>query len=115
AQNQSSDMQQTLAANYEARIVPGLRRIQRRFGYLDGGALKELAEELGVPLFQLQAVASFFPHFRMTEPPAVTVHVCRDMACHLAGSAQVMTELREAMAKGGVPVVGVSCQGRCGR
>ena len=108
-------MEQSSAANYEARIVPGLRRIQRRFGYLDRGALKELADELGTPLFQLQAVASFFPHFRMSEPPGVTVHVCRDMACHLAGSARVMQELRDALAKTGVPVEGVSCQGRCDR
>ena len=100
---------------YEARIVPELRRIQREFGYLEPAALERVAQTAGIPLYRLNAVASFFPHFRTTPPPRVSLHVCRDMACHLAGSGEMLAELAPLGAVGAVEIGGVSCLGRCDR
>ena len=98
---------------HDVSLVPALIGIQRRHGYLDREALRKYSEETGVPLHRLQAVASFFPHFRLTQPAKAVLHVCRDMACHMAGSADIISKL--ASLNGRVAVKGVSCLGRCDR
>jgi NADH:ubiquinone oxidoreductase subunit F (NADH-binding) len=76
--------------------------------------LVSFSQDSGTPLYRLQEVASFFPHFRLTPAPQVTVKVCRDMACHLAGAGAALEQLR-AIAGERVCVEGVSCLGRCDR
>ncbi len=97
-----------------ASLIPALQRIQHQFGYLKPEALQQYSDETGVPLYRLHSVASFFPLFNLTPPKPVTLRVCRDMACHLAGSGTI---LREGKARAGelVAVEGVSCLGRCDR
>jgi NADH:ubiquinone oxidoreductase subunit F (NADH-binding)/NADH:ubiquinone oxidoreductase subunit E len=98
----------------EFRILPELRRIQDKHGYLDRHELERFSRNAAIPLSRLQAVASFFPHFRLTPAPALTVRVCRDLACHLAGAAPLLHELGSMEGKE-VRVEGVSCLGRCDR
>jgi NADH:ubiquinone oxidoreductase subunit F (NADH-binding)/NADH:ubiquinone oxidoreductase subunit E len=107
-------MESTESAGYQVRIVPALRQIQDKFGFLNPEALRGFSKDSGIPLYRLQAVASFFPHFRLTPPPAVTVSVCRDMACHLNGSAEMIAHLEKTVGDR-VCVEGVSCVGRCDR
>ena len=94
-------------------IFDELRGIQRAYGYLPEGELRSLADRLDLPLFRLQAVASFYPHFFLAPPARAEVRVCGDMACHRHGG----NELRERLAarfKGqDVAVKHVSCLGRC--
>jgi NADH:ubiquinone oxidoreductase subunit F (NADH-binding) len=101
-------------ALYQPQILPALREIQHEHGYLKPEELKKLSEQSKVPLYRLEAVASFFPHFRRTSPPILTVRVCRDTACHLAGAGQVLKDLA-GLSNGTVHVEGVSCLGRCDR
>jgi len=99
---------------YEPVLLPALQRIQQQFGYLERGALERFSNESGVPLCRLHAVSSFFPHFRHAPPKRVTVRVCRDMACHMAGAAKILHALQQpGVAE--VAVEGVSCLGRCDR
>ena len=99
---------------YQATLVPALQRIQEQFGFLDRAALRQYSEDSGVPLYRLQAVASFFPHFRFAPSKAVTLRVCRDMACHLAGSRRLLDDL-QSTENAQTAVEGVSCLGRCDR
>ncbi len=103
------------AESYRATLVPALHEIQDTHGYLTPAALREYSQRVGVPLYRLQAVASFFPHFRLSPPKKVTVRVCRDMACHLAGSGGMLDALRSLEEGGQVAVEGASCLGRCDR
>ncbi len=103
-----------LAPFYEPVIVPALLKIQRRYGFLPREALQELSKGAGIPLHRLQAVASYFPHFRFEQDTQVVVHVCRDMACKMAGSGEALADLLARPQKD-VTVKGVSCLGRCDR
>lgn len=100
-------------------IVQQLNQIQSRFGYLPRESLVALAERLAVPLYRIEEVVSFFPHYRKTPPPEIEVHVCRDMSCHLRGSAKLIGELQQSLGaeieSGRASVCGVSCLGRCDR
>src|SRR6187401_3542811 len=92
-------------------IVQRLREIQNRFGFLPDEKLRHLAREIGVPLYRIEEVSSFFPAFRLerTSPPDVTVRVCRDMTCHLRGSAELLD------AKHGLPVLAAELSQRTGK
>jgi NADH:ubiquinone oxidoreductase subunit F (NADH-binding)/NADH:ubiquinone oxidoreductase subunit E len=98
-------------------IVKALFEIQERFGYLPKPELEAFAaRNPDYPLHRVHEVASCFPHFRLDPPQGVSVKVCRDMACHLAGSPELRAELEASAAEfgaGAVEVGGVSCLGRC--
>jgi NADH:ubiquinone oxidoreductase subunit F (NADH-binding) len=98
---------------YQPRIIPELHRIQHEHGYLDRAAMEAFSKSSGIPLNRIHAVASFFPHFRTAPPPRVSLRVCRDMACHLAGGGRVIEELAPMAADGRIEITGVSCLGRC--
>ncbi|MDB6146521.1 MAG: nqo, partial [Spartobacteria bacterium] len=99
---------------YSPTLVPALHRIQQQFGYLKPEALQEFSKETGVPQYRLHAVASFFPHFLLTQPKKVVLRVCRDLSCHLAGSGKILREL-SALSSEHVAIEGTSCLGRCDR
>src|SRR4051812_8185333 len=100
-------------------IVQQLNQIQSRFGYLPRESVVALAERLAVPLYRIEEVVSFFPHYRKTSPPELEIHVCRDMSCHLRGSTGMIDSLKKELsaeiAAGRAAVCGVSCLGRCDR
>jgi formate dehydrogenase beta subunit len=94
-------------------IFDELRGIQRTHGYLPEGELRALAERLEIPLFRLQAVASFYPHFFLTPPARAEVRVCGDMACHRHGGNELRGRLEARYQGQDVKVKHVSCLGRC--
>lgn len=103
-------------------LLQRLVAIQDRDGYLRREAMEELVSELRrdgvqIKLRHLHELASFYPHFRLSPPPAVEVAVCRDMACHMNGSADLRRDLsRRCQALGdSVHVQGASCLGQCDR
>jgi NADH:ubiquinone oxidoreductase subunit F (NADH-binding)/NADH:ubiquinone oxidoreductase subunit E len=101
-----------------AIIIDELRGIQRQHGYLPAEALRDLADRLSIPLYHVQGVASFFPHFRLAPPPAVDVRVCADMSCHLRGADRVYRGLQARLSQRGMDGVVVrpaSCLGQCDR
>jgi NADH:ubiquinone oxidoreductase subunit F (NADH-binding)/NADH:ubiquinone oxidoreductase subunit E len=98
-------------------IVQELHKLQTKHGFLPRQELVALGERLAVPLYRIQEVVSFFPHYRTEKPPEVEVHVCQDMACHLRGSAKLIAELQASLegTASEIRVCGVSCLGRCDR
>jgi len=97
-------------------IVQELQQIQERCGYLPEDELLGLSRRLSVPLHRLHEVASFYPLYRLTPPPAASVQVCRDMACYLHGAAHLRDALQAFGSElGSVVVEGVSCLGQCDR
>jgi NADH:ubiquinone oxidoreductase subunit F (NADH-binding) len=90
-------------------------QIQRRFGYLPEPELARLAEQLEIAKARVWDVASSFPVFRRERGPEITIGVCRDMTCHLRGSANLLDRVEVLKREGKVQVEEVSCLGRCDR
>jgi NADH:ubiquinone oxidoreductase subunit F (NADH-binding)/NADH:ubiquinone oxidoreductase subunit E len=110
------------AAGVEARagkfpgpsLIPALLAIQERLGWLPREELEALARDTRRPLYEIQGLISFYPHFRTTPPPPVALHACHDLSCWLQGADQRLAALRDRY--GGdaeVEVTEVSCIGRC--
>lgn len=94
-------------------VFDELRAIQRTYGYLPEADMRALAERIGVPLYRLQSVASFYPLFFLKPPARVEVRVCGDMACHRHGGLALLDSLGRRFHGQDVNVQHVSCLGRC--
>ena len=94
-------------------VFDELRGIQRTHGYLPEEELRALAGRLDIPLFRLQAVASFYPHFFLKPPARAEVRVCGDMVCHRHGGNDLREHLAARFRDQDVNVRHVSCLGRC--
>ena len=95
-------------------LIHELEALQAEKGHLDDDSLRELARQIGEPLYRLQEIVSFYPHFRTGPPAATTVHVCRDMSCHLAGADGLADRIRRAIGDDGdISVTESSCLGCC--
>jgi formate dehydrogenase len=97
------------------RLITRLLELQESHGYLTDELLRQVAREQRVPLYRVQGLVSFYPHFRTTPPPAKPIAVCRDMACWLADPDAPARLRAEYADDPGVEVHEVSCLGRCDR
>jgi formate dehydrogenase/NADH-quinone oxidoreductase subunit F len=76
-------------------LIPELHAIQARRGWLPREELVELARRTHRPLYEIQGLISFYPHFRTEPPRPVELHVCHDLSCWLAGADARIAELVE--------------------
>src|SRR3954447_3829216 len=95
-------------------LIPALTAIQRRCGWLPREELVALSRDVRRPLYEIEGIASFYPHFRTSPPKTVELAVCHDLTCWLHGSDD---RIKETKAKYGddveIAIVEVSCLGRC--
>ena len=97
-------------------IIHELHTIQNQHGYLPAAELQALSRRLNIPLYRLHGVASFYPHFRLQPPHTVELKVCRDMACHLRGAADLLDIARtaaDASPLRDIHVTSTACLGQC--
>ena len=100
-------------------LIEYLHLIQDEFGCLSSDHLRALAEEMRLAQAEVYEVASFYAHFDVVKegeaaPPSLTIRVCDSLACELAGSEALLSELGEIYGGGGdVRVLRAPCMGRC--
>jgi NADH:ubiquinone oxidoreductase subunit F (NADH-binding)/NADH:ubiquinone oxidoreductase subunit E len=97
-------------------LIPDLHAIQREHGWLPREELVKLSRERRRPLYEIEGLISFYPHFRTSPPPRTKVTCCHDLSCWLHGSDEQTAELRRRYADDPeVEFLEVSCIGRCDR
>jgi NADH:ubiquinone oxidoreductase subunit F (NADH-binding)/NADH:ubiquinone oxidoreductase subunit E len=95
-------------------LIPALHAIQERVGWLPREELVTLSRDVRRPLYEIEGLISFYPHFRTRPPVKVEVHACHDLSCWLQGADQRIAELRDRYGRDAdVEVTEVSCIGRC--
>jgi formate dehydrogenase beta subunit len=95
-------------------LIPDLNAIQREHGWLPREELVRLAREQRRPLYEIEGLISFYPHFHTEAPPAVDLACCHDLSCWLQGAEEHIGKLRERYESDGeVHLREVSCIGRC--
>ena len=95
-------------------LIPALNAIQERVGWLPREELVALSRDVRRPLYEIEGLVSFYPHFR-TEPPRKTeIRVCHDLSCWLRGADARIDAIRERYGtETDVEIVEGSCLGRC--
>jgi formate dehydrogenase/NADH-quinone oxidoreductase subunit F len=95
-------------------LLPSLNAIQREHGWLPHEELVRLARETRRPLYELEGLISFYPHFRTAAPAKVQVTVCHDLTCWLHGADEQIAQVQERFGDDvQIEVREVSCIGRC--
>jgi NADH:ubiquinone oxidoreductase subunit F (NADH-binding)/NADH:ubiquinone oxidoreductase subunit E len=95
-------------------LIPALTAIQRRCGWLPREELVALSRDVRRPLYEIEGLISFYPHFRTSPPPKVELAVCHDLTCWLHGSDDRIREIKERYGDDvEIEVREVSCLGRC--
>ena len=95
-------------------LIPALNAIQERVGWLPREELMALSREVHRPLYEIEGLVSFYPHFRTTPPARVALHVCHDLSCWLREGEDRLADLRARYGEDAeVELVEVSCLGRC--
>src|SRR5438874_6416956 len=67
-------------------LLPVLHAIQDRAGWVSRGALEYACRRLSIPPAEAYGVVSFYSRFALEPREAVTLHVCDDISCLLAGA-----------------------------
>jgi NADH:ubiquinone oxidoreductase subunit F (NADH-binding)/NADH:ubiquinone oxidoreductase subunit E len=93
-------------------LIPDLHEIQREHGWLPREELVKLSRERRRPLYEIEGLISFYPHFLTSPPRAAEVACCHDLSCWLHGSDERIAELRNDP---DIEIREVSCIGRCDR
>jgi NADH:ubiquinone oxidoreductase subunit F (NADH-binding) len=93
-------------------LIPMLHEIQREHGWLPREELVRLSRDKRRPLYEIEGLISFYPHFRTSPPEATEVACCHDLSCWLHGADDRIAEMR---ADSSIELREVSCIGRCDR
>ena len=66
------------------------------------------------PLYEIEGLISFYPHFLTDPPKRVALHACRDLSCWLQGADERTAAIRQRYGQDAdVEFTEVSCIGRC--
>jgi len=95
-------------------LIPALNAIQERAGWLPRAELVALSQDVHRPLYEIEGLISFYPHFRTKPPAPVELRACHDLSCWLRGGDEKIAALRERYAgDASVELIEGSCLGRC--
>ena len=95
-------------------LIPALNALQHEHGWLPRETLVALSRDVRRPLYEIEGIISFYPHYRTEPPTKVALHVCHDLACWLHEAEERIVELRGRYGEDvEVELVEVSCLGRC--
>ena len=76
----------------------------------------KLSRDRRRPLYEIEGLISFYPHFRTAPPPEREIACCHDLACWLHGSDERIAALHAKHdSDASVELREVSCIGRCDR
>ena len=90
----------TASGGREAReqrhlLLPALRALQSRVGWISETGLEYVCLRLGVPPADAWGVATFYALLSTTPRPARVLHVCDDVACRAKGAATLVERLEQ--------------------
>jgi NADH-quinone oxidoreductase subunit E len=81
-------------------LIPILQKAQSIYGYLPPQILQSIADELGISLGKVYAVATFYAQFYLEKRGKHTLRVCDGTACHVKGAPALMDVVEQEFGVG---------------
>lgn len=106
----------------KAALVPVLRSLQARRGWLSPETQAEVADFLSITPLEVHEVVSFYPMLYAKPMGRHVLHVCRTLSCDACGGKELFEHLSERLgvARGGTTadgrftLLGAECLASCG-
>lgn len=103
-------------------VMPILHEINKSFNYLPEAALRQISEELHIPLSMVFRIATFYNAFSLTPVGKNRITVCTGTACHVKGADGLIESFEpllniksgETTSDGMFTLEAVRCIGCCG-
>lgn len=106
-----------------SKLIPILQQVQEIYHFLPEDIMRHIADKLNISPAKVFGVATFFAHFAITPKGKHIIKVCNGTACHVKGSAGIITAVKEKLKLTDTKVTTddglftlecVSCLGACG-
>ena len=102
-------------------LIPVLQKIQAEYHYLSEENIKEVAEDLSLPVHHVYSVATFYNVFSLKPKGRNIVKVCMGTACHVRGAVRILEEIERSLGiksgetteDGNFSLETVNCLGAC--
>lgn len=124
ANQYSALIQDTLEEFHNSReeLVPILRKLNDKIGYLPKDVLKEVSHELHLSKSHTYGVATFYSMLSMEKKGEYLIKICESAPCHVVGGRDVIKAIQgklgieagETSDDGKFSLEMVSCLGVCG-
>jgi NADH-quinone oxidoreductase subunit E len=103
-------------------VLPCLRRVHERRGYVTDADIDALVAFLGVPRIQVEEALSFYSQFRRRPVGRWHLQICRNVSCSMRGAERLVDHLQrklsvapgETTTDGRCTLDTVECLGSCG-
>lgn len=103
-------------------LISILQEVQEKLGYLSPESMQQIGKHLGLSSAKVFGVATFYNQFRFHPPGKYHIQLCRGTACHVKGSANLLTAVKRELGiedgqttKDGLfSLETVACIGACG-
>lgn len=81
-------------AKKPAPLMPSLYDAQEIFGCVPIPVQKVISKELNIPIAKINSIITFYPNFSLVPKGKYVIRVCKDAACSLKGSGNIINELK---------------------
>jgi len=78
-------------------LLPALRAVQERVGWISESALDHICERLTIARADVYGVATFYGLLTVEPRAPRVIHVCEDLACKCAGADNLIAQLEERL------------------
>lgn len=85
-------------SGWKGALIPVLQGAQDIYGYLPAEVMEAIAVNLDVPISQVYGVVTFYAQFHLEPRGKHIIRSCQGTACHVRGSARVLTALKDKLA-----------------
>lgn len=102
-------------------LIEVLHTVQEYFGYIDGDAIRFVAESLKIPYSRVYGVVTFYHFFTLKPQGEHNCLVCTGTACHIKGAGGIISHIEkkfnikegETTPDGKVSLLTARCLGVC--
>ena len=84
-------------------LLPVLRAVNSRIGWISRGAINYIALRMNLPPAEIYGVASFYAMFSLQPRPPIVVHVCDDIACMTHAAQNLCAAMEKQFGPAGSP------------
>ena len=103
-------------------LIPALRIVQESRGWIDGQAIRDLAQTFDLHPMEVEEVATFYTMINLRPVGRYHLQVCRSISCFIMGCNPVLRQLEERLgiatgqttSDGMFTLSEVECLGSCG-